>query len=114
MFFQKLSVCFGAVQESSGDCQAALPAKAFAGPCELGRAVPSPHTVQTFHRAFAQLGSELATGPAWSRGASQPSSSYPTASVSINKPCSFQATTTFDSYSAVNKAANADANINSH
>lgn len=70
----------------------------------------SPHPAQAVHRALAQLRSVLATGP----GASQPSSRYSTAGVSMNKPRSFKASTTSDSYSAVNKAANADANINSH
>lgn len=56
------------------DIAGLLPAKAFAGLCELGRAIPSPHTAQTVPRAFAQLGSVLATGPAWSE---EPASVHP-------------------------------------
>lgn len=63
------------------------------------------------------LGRVLATGSAWPRGPEEPDFLHLAILLLVStwiNHIPFELPTTSDSYSAVNKAANADANINSH
>lgn len=72
---------------------------------------------QTIHWAFARLGPVLAAGAAWPLGPEESDflrlAILLLVSTRINH-IPLKLPTTFDSYSDVNKASNADANINSH